>query len=238
MDFKESCNLHILSLSFVWYSCSFYLIMLWVGGVWKSINKCSNYSLTCLRSRPFHRVTFLSEFIFWSFYHICHTEPGPSGTALRVFLQTCWESFPQETFLYVSKVFVCFENKPVVILLLLLLFVILIALFSTGEAGFQEFGTNQVGWGWGEIHAVQSFLSPGRAGSFEVLCTQPPARGSGRGEYEVLRGWAFTPVASARQEVSLLSVGSRSGPAWASVPVVVFGWRVRILQVVLETLYW
>lgn len=32
MDFKESCNLHILSLSFVWYSCSFYLIMLWVGG--------------------------------------------------------------------------------------------------------------------------------------------------------------------------------------------------------------
>lgn len=35
MDFKESCNLHILSLSFVWYSCSFYLIMLWVGGVLK-----------------------------------------------------------------------------------------------------------------------------------------------------------------------------------------------------------
>lgn len=64
MDFKESCNLHILSLSFVWYSCSFYLIMLWGGGVWKSINKCSNYSLTCLRSRPFHRVMFLSEFIF------------------------------------------------------------------------------------------------------------------------------------------------------------------------------
>lgn len=64
MDFKESCNLHILSLSFVWYSCSFYLIMLWGGGVWKSINKCSNYSLTCLCSRPFHRVMFLSEFIF------------------------------------------------------------------------------------------------------------------------------------------------------------------------------
>lgn len=146
MDFKESCNLHILSLSFVWYSCSFYLIMLWVGGVWKSINKCSNYSLTCLCSRLFHRVTFLSELIFWSFYHICHTKPGPTGTALRIFLQTCWESFPQETFLYVSKAFVCFENKPIVILLLLL-FVILIALFSMGKARFQEFGTNQVGGG-------------------------------------------------------------------------------------------
>lgn len=41
--------------------------------------------------------------------------------------------------------FVCFENKPIVILLLL--FVILIASFSIGKARFQEFGTNQVGWG-------------------------------------------------------------------------------------------
>lgn len=65
MDFKESCNLHILSLSFVWYSCSFYLIMLWGReGDWESINKCSNYLLTCLSSRPFYRVMFLLKFIF------------------------------------------------------------------------------------------------------------------------------------------------------------------------------
>lgn len=91
--------------------------------------------------------------------------------------------------------FVCFENKPIVILfLLLLLFVILIALFSIGKATFQEFGTNQVEVG---DSCVQSFLSPGRAGSSEVLCTQPPAQASGRCRWD-FSGIALGPSVSMR----------------------------------------
>lgn len=82
--------------------------------------------------------------------------------------------------------FVCFENKPIVILLLLL-FVILIAWFSIGKARSQEFGTNQVGWGWGggggrdSRRSVFPFPQVG-AGSFGVLCTpllREPRGGAG-----------------------------------------------------------
>lgn len=92
MDFKESCNLHILSLSFVWYSCSFYLIMLWGGGgVWKSINKCSNDSLTCLALGRFVGLrSFPSP--FWSPPYLPHrtrsyrdSSENLSSDLLRVF---------------------------------------------------------------------------------------------------------------------------------------------------------
>lgn len=64
--------------------------------------------------------------------------------------------------------FVCFENKPIVILLLLL-FVILIALFSIGKATFQEFGTNQVGAGG--IHAFSLFFP--QVGPDPLRCCAP-----------------------------------------------------------------
>lgn len=63
--------------------------------------------------------------------------------------------------------FVCFENKPIIILFLLL-FVILIASFSIGKATFQEFGTNQVGGG---IHGFSLFFP--QAGPDPLRCCAP-----------------------------------------------------------------
>lgn len=67
--------------------------------------------------------------------------------------------------------FVCFENKPIVILLLLLLFVILIASFSIGKATFQEFGTNQVGCGGGGFMPFSLFFP--QVGPDPLRCCAP-----------------------------------------------------------------
>lgn len=79
--------------------------------------------------------------------------------------------------------FVCFENKPIVILLLLL-FVILIAWFSIGKARSQEFGTNQVGWGWrGGREGFTPFslsFSPGWGRILWGAVHPPPAGAPGR----------------------------------------------------------
>lgn len=205
------------------------------GGGWKSINKCSNYSLTCLGSRPFHRVTFLSKLFLVSLPYLPHrtrsyrdSSENFSSDLLREFSTRNISIRKQGVCLFWKQTYCYF-----IIIIIIICYFNCIVFHWKGEISRVWYKPSRMGG----IHAVQSFLSPGRAGFFEVLCTQPPAQASGRCEYEVLRGWALQPVAATRK-IPLISVGLRLGPTWASVRVVGFGGRVRILQVVLKKLYW